>query len=86
MNPTLMRAVAECIVFLNLSSDDEVDPDVAVEQLEQLASIMQQLTANERAEFADFTQKLATEEAQSSRPSKERVECLRTMFENLGLV
>jgi hypothetical protein len=50
-----MRAVVEACAFLELSSDDVVDPDVAVKQLESLAHLLSQLSDKEKREFVLFT-------------------------------
>lgn len=84
MNPTLMRAVVEAVVFAGLSGDDVVQPDAAVSQLEQLGAILRRLTPEERDIFDKYTRDLAnTEEAESGHT--QRVEFLRSLATNIGL-
>jgi hypothetical protein len=85
MNQSLMRAVAEYAIFLGLAKEEDVNPDVAVEQLEQLSRIMKQLTQTEREEFANFTRKMAEQESQVANYSEERVEFLQSLVDNMGL-
>jgi hypothetical protein len=82
MNQFLMRAVAEYAIFLGLAKEEDVNPDVAVEQLEQLSDIMKQLSPAEQAEFANFVRNMADQETHSS---KERIEFLQSLVDNMGL-
>ena len=84
MNQLLMRAVVEYAIFLGLSEETDVNPDVAVSQLEQLTSILRQLDPVERKEFMSFIQTMRDAESQNPR-SQERVEFLNSLAENLGL-
>jgi hypothetical protein len=54
MNPTLMRALVEAVVFASLSNDDVIQRDAAVAQLEQLGSILKDLPPQERAAFVKY--------------------------------
>ena len=84
MNPTLMRAVVEAIVFAGLSNDDVIQQDAAVAQLEQLGSILKDLPPQERATFVKYVQAMATAEERDHGRSG-RVEFLFSIPENLGL-
>jgi hypothetical protein len=83
MNQILMRAVLELAMFLALSGDDIVNPDAAVSQLEQLASILKGLTKEERDTFVRFAQELAVLEQQAGR--NERAIFLSSLPDDLGL-
>jgi len=84
MNPTLMRAVVEAVVFAGLSNDDVIQQDAAVAQLEQLASILKELSAEDRATFVRYVQTMAaSEERDFGRTA--RVEFLSSIPESLGL-
>ncbi len=84
MNPALMRAVVEAIVFAGLSPDDVIQQDAAVAHLEQLGSILKDLPSHERAAFVKYVQAMATAEGRDHGQSP-RVEFLFSIPENLGL-
>jgi hypothetical protein len=84
MNPTLMRAVVEAVVFAGLSNDDVIQQDAAVAQLEQLGSILKDLLSQDRAAFVKYVRAMATAEEQDYGRSP-RVEFLFSIPENLGL-
>ena len=69
MNPTLMAAVLDAASFLELCSDDVLDPDVAVEQLENMVANLHRLTKADLAELVTFT--LARAEAEQDGPRRE---------------
>lgn len=58
----LVRIVLTYAGFLEFSSDDELDPDTAVKQLEDLAATLLELDARERAVFVALLRELAEEE------------------------
>lgn len=84
MNEILMRAVVEYAIFLGLSSDEIVDPDAAVSQLEQLNWMMKGLSAAERDIFTTFIEEMANLESKNPQ-NKERVEFLQQLPDNLRL-
>lgn len=47
MNTTehLTRTLMHVVMFLEFSSDDDVDPDLAIQQLEDITSSLQELDA-----------------------------------------
>ncbi|HEX8281835.1 MAG TPA: hypothetical protein VF588_00535 [Pyrinomonadaceae bacterium] len=83
MNRTLMRAVLDAAAFLELADDETLDPDTAVEQMEQLAATLAELTPEERAELLSF----AAESAAGARAAgdEERAEFLASFGESFGL-
>ncbi|HYH84224.1 MAG TPA: hypothetical protein VEX60_02010 [Pyrinomonadaceae bacterium] len=84
MNPYLMQAVVEQALFLALSGDDVVHPDAAVTQLEQMASILDKLTPEEREIFVRYVEGLARTE-QSRAGKAGRAEFLLSLPDCLGL-
>lgn len=85
MHPVLMRAVVEAIAFASLSAEDEINPDVAVAHLEQLAVILKVLPPAERRSLDHFSRALADAEERSSGPS-ERGAVLRNLASSLRLL
>jgi len=62
MNPLLMRAVVEALLFFELCDDDVLDPKVAVAQLEHLAQFIKRMTLEDRMAFARYTTELGLAE------------------------
>lgn len=83
MNKSLMLAVLEMAMFFELSEDDVIDPDIAVNQLEQLGSILQNLSPGDREELIAYTRELAAEEQRSGQ--EERADFLLSFGDNFGL-
>lgn len=83
MNRSLMRAVAEFATFLALSPDDAVQPDTAVEQMEQLASVLKGLSTADREVFKTFLAGMSEDERLGG--AVDRAEFLAHAFEKLGL-
>lgn len=64
----MMRAVLEMAAFLELSSDDVIDPAAAVAQLEQMSFFLKGLSPAERDVFLGFVeQRAAADRADPSR-------------------
>lgn len=81
----LMRAVAESVAFLALSDDAVLNPDAAVSQLENLASILKELNDSDQWRFQKYIHEIATrEEVVSGRTP--RVEFLSKLADNLFVV
>jgi hypothetical protein len=80
-----MQALVDCIVFLELSNDEVVDPDSALQVLENIAYLLQRLNAPDRDAFLRFVEEMANDAARID-PSSEVVARLRSMPEYLGLV
>lgn len=80
-----MRVVLDSVLFFGLRSDDVVQPDEAVKQLEAIATGLRQLSLSERQEFLRFVDGVANaEEKELANP--ERVEFMRQIGDNLGIV
>ena len=84
MIETLMRVVVNCAVFLELSDEDRVDPDAAVEQLEEMAWMLKKLAPSEQAQMVDFVSMLANQ-AERETGRDQRWQCLVDMPQALGL-
>ena len=80
-----MVIAIETLAFLELSDDDTINPDAAVEQMEQIVSILNHLTANEKTEFINFVQKFADSAKTSGAPEK-RIQFFRSLPYAIGLV
>ena len=75
-----MRAVLEAAAFLELATDDVLDPDAAVKELESMAYLLGQLDEKERRRLVEFA------EAEADRASAvEYREFLRRFPEAMGL-
>jgi hypothetical protein len=59
VNEILMSIVLRLAAFLELSDAPDLNPDVAVRQLEEVAALLKGLNAQERDAFIAFTRKEA---------------------------
>jgi hypothetical protein len=73
--------ITQVVLFLELSGDEIVDNDAAVNCMEQIAVTLQSLSSDERMRFVEYLH----ERAESLAPGDER-ECIRAMPRNLGLL
>jgi hypothetical protein len=84
-NSPLMQVALDSIIFFGMSTDDVVQPDAAVSQLEAIGSTLQELSESERQEFLNYVREIAErEELAEGRTT--RVEFLTSIGENLGLI
>jgi hypothetical protein len=81
MNHALMNVAAWSLVFLDLTEEDQLDLDLAVEQMEQIAAMLNEFSPEERSVFTAHVEKLAQQEKR-----KEVAESLRSIPEALGWV
>ncbi|MFI6093043.1 hypothetical protein [Streptomyces sp. NPDC051218] len=83
--PSLTRALAEALVdvlwFIEGCEDEQMDPDDAVKVLEGVATVVSQLSSDQRSEFMDLLGSMAAEETDPSRR-----ELLEGFPEGFGLV
>jgi hypothetical protein len=79
-----MVIALESAAFWELAGDDLVDPDTATEQAEGIVSILQDLTADEKAELATFALEYAETE-ESSGGTRERASFFRAFPKAFGL-
>ena len=84
MNKALIVAIANLAAFLELSDDDVVDPDAAVQQLEDLGATLKELHSAELRILCRSLSEYADEERERG-ASPERVGVLRGLAEHLGL-
>ncbi len=80
----LMQIVLDTILFFGLSSDDVVQPDDAVKQLEAIAAEIRKLPLSEKQEFFQFVNVVANSE-DKEKANSERVAFMRQIGENLGI-
>src|SRR5690349_15206411 len=59
VNEHLMHALLYAALFLETSTEDECDPDLAVKELEGIAWSLRQLSAAEQEEFRAFARREA---------------------------
>lgn len=84
MNELVVRALLSCIEFLSRSGDDFVDPDSAVQQLEEIARTLKMLSQEDRRRFRVIVMATAEEEEQQGARA-DRVTFLRALTDQLGL-
>ncbi|MEU7019529.1 hypothetical protein ABZ990_02565 [Streptomyces sp. NPDC046203] len=64
MNPEpLVRSIIAAMMLLEECEPDEVDPDTAVRGLESMGYELLQLSEDERGEFVELLERMATSEA-----------------------
>ena len=80
-----MRAVVELAMFLELSDAATVDDASAVEQLDRLANLLQELPDVERAQLLFFVEETMLPEARAARDA-DRAAYLRGFADSFGLV
>jgi hypothetical protein len=84
LNRVLVELILDLAAFLDLSGEDTVREDAAVNQLEWIAWKLQRLRPDERAEFINYTEDYA-EAAQRRSERSEYIEFLRSFAEDAGL-
>ena len=65
-----MEAILNLAAFLELSTDDVVQEDAAVGQLEYLAGTLDELADDDRQVFADYVRSRLVQERQSTNQSE----------------
>lgn len=78
-----MQIVVDTIDFFANCDDSLVNPDVAVNQLEQIANHLQDLSDEEQDEFKAFVTSLASK---TKRRNREKADFYASIPENIGLV
>jgi hypothetical protein len=76
-----MRALIDLAASIELSSDDEIEPQTATALLDDLASTLEELTDEEHDELIDLIEELAEETR-----DPDRREVLLDLPDALGLV
>jgi hypothetical protein len=69
MKRILIKAVIASAAFLEFADDEILNPDTAVNELENLASTLQELTPEERREFLSHLDDLAQQYMTSDKDS-----------------
>ena len=85
MKQVLIKAIVNWAAFLEFSDEESLNPDTAVNQMENLAATLEGLTQEERREFLDYLKELAVA-SQRSGADKEYVDFLSGFGESFGLV
>jgi chromatin segregation and condensation protein Rec8/ScpA/Scc1 (kleisin family) len=77
-----MRLVIDAFLFLELSGDEVVDPDAAVQQMESIMAELRDMPKADREVFARFVeQMLAEEEKRGGEP--QQIKALRAILVGL---
>ena len=77
MNEILMNIIVDQILFLELSDDEVIDPDIAVAQLEQIMYCLQKLNQKEREIFTAYIDQHITNETNQT-----RIDTLRSILDS----
>ncbi|AEV85223.1 hypothetical protein ACWT_4203 [Actinoplanes sp. SE50] len=64
---TVARALFECLMFVELSDDDAVDPDSAVALMESVSHVLLELPLAERLVLVQLAQRQAEQESLPAR-------------------
>jgi hypothetical protein len=84
---SLAEAVVESAAFLELSGDDVVSPDSAVQALDSIASTMSEASDEEKKAVLDYCRQKATALAEvTSESAKRRRDFYIGFGENFGLI
>jgi len=84
MNPILIDALIDLLAFLELSGDDVVNPDSAVQAMESAAATLQKLSPEDRRVFIDHLHH-QTDVQRKRGADQERVKFLESLAGNIGL-
>lgn len=79
-----MRCVVESAIFFGLASDQDVNPDAAVEQLEKMGTIMRGLNSAEVHRFSEFVNEMAASERRELGETQ-RVSFMMWLIDDFGL-
>jgi hypothetical protein len=80
----LVLALVEALVFLELSDEETVDPDSAVQVMETIARCLQRMPGEQRAAFHHQLALIAGQEGRDEL-GKQRREYIKAIPEYLGL-
>jgi hypothetical protein len=80
----LMQIALETIEFFSCVSDSLLDPDVAVERLESISALLQQLPEADRTRFLRYVHRQSAEEF-AARGRTERHDFLSRLGVDVGL-
>ena len=84
---SLARSIISLCLFLELSSDEEVDPDSALSVLGGIAWELQSATDDEKVALRNALNEMITEErnAKSGRPRQDVIEYYQHFMEYIGI-
>lgn len=80
INKHVARAIVELAIFLEFSGDDALNPDAAMQGLEQLASTLQMMDLESKSSLCSHFKSIAKEY------SDEQAEFVESLGEALGLI
>lgn len=80
INKYIAQAIAEVAVFLEFSGEEAINPDAAVQALEQLASTLQMADSEAKSSLCSQFENIAMEY------SDEQAEFVESLGEALGLI
>jgi len=70
MNELVVRALLSCIEFFSRSGEDVVNPDSAVQQLEEIASSLKMMSLEARERFCAIVATIADNEEAQGAPAE----------------
>lgn len=79
-NIKLVKVIADLAVFLEFTNEELLDPDLAVEALEQIAAELQLMNEQDRDDLADMLRNISKEY------TGDKGNYVRGLPESLGLV
>jgi len=80
INKHIARAIAELAIFLEFSGDDALNPDAAIQGLEQLASTLQMMDLKSKSSLCLQFKSIAADY------SDEQAEFVESLGDTLGLI
>ncbi|MDR6914449.1 hypothetical protein J2X66_001313 [Pseudomonas sp. 3296] len=80
INKQVVRAIVEVAVFLEFSGEEAINPDAAVQMLEQLASTLQMMDSKNKSSLCSLFENIAVEY------SGEQAEFVESLGDTLGLI
>ena len=84
LNKQLAQIVIEISAFFELSDDEIVDEDIAIEQLEQIAYYLKEMDKDQIFQFIKYTEELA--EVEQKNGNIEKSNFIKTIPDNFGLI
>jgi len=85
LNEILLRIIIQHLSFLELSSDEIINQDAAIQEIENICSELENLSSVDKKKFRDFVKTYAEIESTAGQP-EERVEFIKNIPESLGLI
>ncbi|MDA8480886.1 hypothetical protein NNO04_19570 [Citrobacter sp. Awk 4] len=76
----LVKIIADIAIFLEFTDEEQLDPDLAIEMMEQMAAELQLLSDDDRKNISQLFQSI------SSEYSEEKCNFVKELPESLGLI